>query len=147
MPHVVAVNTAISARTRRILEYENDGLVYEIMDKLDISMLRAYDHLHELKLYLLLCTLNPGEELPVPAEIDRVLHIFLDRRQEFDSFCRDCMEGTLEHIPYHEPLAGGALRYTIERARATFAGRFYQRLWERELPVCTCRFKQRLPAH
>ena len=140
MPEVICVDTAISVRARRTLEYENHAFVTQLMDTLDISTLRAYDLLHEMKLFLLLCMLHEGKEVPVPPEIDKALHLFIER-PEFTAFCKECVAGTIEHIPDTEPMSAADLEHTLECAHTRYAKHFDQRLWSQGLPVCTCRFK------
>lgn len=138
MPEVCS-DTPIPARARRTLEYENHALVLELMETFDISTVRAYDLFHEMKLYLLLCVLHKGEELPVPPEVDRILHHFIER-PEFASFCKECVAGTIEHIPCTEPMGVADRERTLERAHTRYAKHFDERLWSKGLPVCTCRF-------
>ena len=140
MPEVVCVNTTISARARRTLEYENHELAHELMDALDISALRAYDLLHEMKLFLLLCMLHEGEEVAVPLEIDKALHLFIER-PEFAEFCKECVAGTIEHVPNGEPMSTADRERTLECASERYARHFDRLLWSQGLPVCTGRFK------
>lgn len=139
MPEVLS-ETPISMRARRALEYENHGLVEELMETLDLSAVRAYDLFHEMKLYLLLCMLHKGEKLPVPPEIDKILHLFLER-PEFKAFCEECIAGTIEHIPSGEPMGAADLERTLERAHIRYTQHFDQRLWSAGLPACACVFR------
>ena len=140
MPEVVCVNTAISVRARRTLEYENHAFVAQLIDAFDISALQAYDLLHEMKLFLLLCTLHEGKEIAVPQEIDRALHLFIER-PEFAAFCKECVVGTIEHIPAAEPMCEQELEHALECASERYAKHYDRRLWSKGVPVCTCRFK------
>lgn len=138
MPEVVA-KVPISPRARDILEYENDDFVCELVETQGLSVLRAYDYAHELKLFILLCASRPGEHIPVPPEIDsKVLHPFLSR-PEFDTFCAQQLKGRLEHIPHQEPMTGRERLHMLEQAHAQYGKHFDERMWERGLPVCTCR--------
>lgn len=138
MPEVLS-DAPISLRARRVLEYENPAVIDAFIDDADISALRAYDVFHEMKLYLLLCTLNPGEKLPVPQEIDALLHRFLDD-PGFDAFCKERAGGAIEHVPC-ATLGEQDLGQVLERAHARYSRHFDQRLWSRGLPTCTCTFK------
>lgn len=139
MPEVVA-KVPISPRARDILEYENDGFVRELVETQNLSVLRAYDYVHELKLFLLLCASRPGEYIPVPPQLDsKALHPFLDR-PEFKEFCAERLKGTLEHIPHQEPMTGRERLRMLEQAHAQYGRHFNERLWEQGLPVCTCRY-------
>lgn len=139
MPEVVCKDTVISARGRRVFEHNNDTLAAQLMDTLDISELRAYNLIHEMKLYLLLCTLHPGENIAVPPKLDIGLHPFFDS-EEFKAFCKDCLEGTIEHTPHDGPMTPQDRERTLERARAGYSTHFDRLLWSDGLPVCTCRY-------
>lgn len=139
MPEIVS-KVPVSPRARSILEYENHGFAQQLVQTQGLSVLRAYDHLHELKLFILLCASRPGEHIPVPPEIDsRVLHAFLDR-PEFMGFCAERLKGTLEHIPHDEPITSKERLHMLEQARAQYGRHFEERLWQRGVPVCTCRY-------
>ncbi len=140
MPDVVCKDTVISARARRMLEYENHNLAFDMADALDISILKAYDLLHEMKLFLLLCALHEGQEIAVPQEIDRALHLFI-KRPEFAEFCKECVVGTIEHVPRGEPMSAADIERTLECASKRYAKHFDRQLWSQGLPVCTGRFK------
>ncbi len=141
MPEVVCKDTVISARARRMLEYDNPNLAFDMADALDVSILKAYDLLHEMKLFLLLCVLHEGEKIAVPQEIDKALHLFI-KRPEFADFCEKEVAGTIEHIPHDGPMTPQDREHTLESAHSRYSKHFDARLWSQGVPVCTCRFKQ-----
>ncbi len=138
MPEVIA-KVPLSPQGRAILEFEDDDFTQQVVEQ-GLSVLRAYDHLHEMKLFILLCASRPGEPVPVPPEIDsKVLHPFLEW-EKFDGFCAQRLKGTLKHIPHDTPMTGRERLHMLEQARAQYGKHFDEALWERGLPVCTLTF-------
>lgn len=141
MPQLDVRVAFLSARARKMLEYENDNLIQELIARRGLSVLRAYDLFHELKLFLLYCAQRPGKQEPVPPEIDNILHVFLDREREFADFCATCLGGSVAHVPCDEPVSMHTRADMLERVRGCYGTRFYERLWARGLPACTCAFR------
>lgn len=138
MPEVIA-KVPLSPQGRAILEFEDDDFAKQLVGQ-GLSVLRAYDHLHEMKLFILLCASRPREPIPVPPEIDsKVLHPFLEW-PAFEEFCSQRLKGTLEHIPHDTPMTGRERLHMLEQARAQYGKHFDEALWERGLPVCTLTF-------
>ncbi len=84
-----------------------------------ISSEVAHEHARELKRYLALCALDPGENYGMRGPIDRLWHTFLIFTKLYAAFCKE-VAGRFLH---HEPTSEHEKKSDVSRAR-------YQRFLE-----------------
>lgn len=105
------------------MQYENEALLEEMQTKLGISSLEARDLLYELKLYLYLCV-RYREALPAPIRVDDAWHIFCDRMEEYEAFCKDSFGGVVYHRPHEGLPPKSGVNRTLECAHDLYGKSF-----------------------